>query len=823
MKRHIHRLAACIITLALLLGLCPVMGSAAFAGEDHLSVSEPSAKHSVLAGSQPMQAASAEEYGTLEISVQIEGARSASLSTKTFTVNVTDPYGYTDQYNVTCDIPTDELVSASTVALKGLFPGEYTVSLDRSGIDIDGNVLSGVSGEGSVTVVAGTTSSAYMTVSYQTTVAVEPEVTPPPKGSISVYLSVQGLPQSVLSGKQYTVTIAGAGTSKDYSLDCSGGSGALTLMNSLDPGEYTVDESRASAEIDGYTLEVWGESAVTVEAGGDASVSIINVYTAVVPETTPPQEVGGTTEEPAPTPENTPTPEETPEPTSTPIPYETPEPTPEPTVEPTVEPTPEPTPSATPEPTPTSTPTPTPTPTPVPDVTVYIDDRDEYIELPVHLLDEIEDVEDAVAAVQELTDRLTEEQKLSHTAIDIATLFAERAAALTAVVDTDAEDELLIDAALLHHVEDTVKQAVGMVGEELENNGVDVDRKLPKTIILYVGDRTSFVAKIDPDVLDTDVDKVRVETDRFAITFKLDDLEADLADLAADETLRFKAEEVQYTAKPSSQNDAQPCLFPMEITRAGGSGKLAVKLTMPESGITNPITLSLESGYSEKLYETMMLDQEATPSKYNPVTVSIDSKTTTSGTYTTETNEVNFTDIADKSAEMQEAIKNLASRGVLVGTTATTFSPDNSISRAEIATLLVRVLGLYDERAIADYSDVTRADWYYVGAASSQKAKLMSGFGDGMFHGLNVITKAEIIAAGGNVLIRYMDYETPSNLDLYLGRFSDGVPNWGRESIAVATQENVVVYRTDGLFLGESDMTRGDAAIVIDRLFRRIW
>ena len=871
MKHCIHRLAACIISFALLLTFCPMMGSAGTHLTSSASTPGQNIQYAPESGGDPSTGT-----GSLRVILYGEGAPPGAES-EIYNIQVAGPNGYIT--NLT--IPGYGSMTASN-----LEPGVYTVTEIRFAVP-DGYTLD-IQGEGSVTVEAGQEAEIRIVHYYgptppESALVDDPVVSPTPSedvtdspswGSLDVSYSCEVVGNAVLTVEN-EIHITGP---DGYSQTVPGGATGNMGLQGLTPGVYTV--TMTGGDISGYTRETTGGGEVVVEAGEVASVSFFTIYTpeptpepspsdepAVSPppvempsqepsptpsdeptptpiETTEPEPSPSDTPMPSATPEHTPTPLETPRPaptpsetpepepspSATPTPSATPEPTPSATPEPTAEPTPEPTPSGTPESTPTPTPTPaptstpTPTPTRLPDVTVYIDDRDENIKLPVRMLDEIEDAEDAVEAVQELVDRLTPEQKLSHTAIDIATLFAERAAALTAVVDTNSQDELLIDAALLHQVEETVKQAAGMVGEELENNGVDVDRKLPKTIILYVGDRTSFVAKIDPDVLTTDVDKVRVETDRFAITFKLEDLAADLNDLAADQDvyLQFKAEEVG-----DSETTAKPQMLLIATPKAAGnkadSGKLAVRLTMPEGGITNPITLSLSSEAGESQYQTMTLNDAATPSKFNPVTITMDSKTITSGAYTTETNEVDFTDIEGLSAEMQAAIKNLASKGVLVGTTATTFSPEETLTRGQIAILLSRVLGLYDERATTDYTDVTKANWYYVGAASCQKANLMSGVGGGRFNGDAVISKGEIIAAGGNVLMRYMDYETPANLELYLGRYSDDVPTWGRESIAVATQENIVVYRTDGQFLALSDMTRGDAAIVINRLFSRIW
>lgn len=63
----------------------------------------------------------------------------------------------------------------------------------------------------------------------------------------------------------------------------------------------------------------------------------------------------------------------------------------------------------------------------------------------------------------------------------------------------------------------------------------------------------------------------------------------------------------------------------------------------------------------------------------------------------------------------------------------------------------------------------------------------------------------------------------PSNPSSYLTRYKDGVVDWAQKEVALATKENLVVYRTDGTFKGSSGMTRGDAAIVVYRLFQKIW
>lgn len=451
-----------------------------------------------------------------------------------------------------------------------------------------------------------------------------------------------------------------------------------------------------------------------------------------------------------------------------------------------------------------------PTPAPAPESAYAYDTEDpgKDVVLPVDLLDKIATEDDAAAAVQSLTSSMTDAQKQSATGIDLATLYAERAAALAATVSCAAGDPIAVTAAQLSQVQTSMDGAAAKVASALANGGVSAVREMSKTVVFDAGSASSVVVRVDPDVLDAAADKVRVETDQFAITFALADMAADLKN----GVLEFKVEVVAGASGAAA-------LTPKVI---GTSGKLALQVTMPSGGITTPVTLSLKASAGSG-YETIKLNGSATPSKYNPVTLTMDGKTMNSGTYTTESNEIDFTDIADKSAEMQAAIKSLASRGVLAGTSATKFSPDETMTRGQIAILLSRVLGVYDDRIVSTFTDVSKGSWYYVGAASCQKVNLMSGTGDGKFKGDKEFTKVEIAAASSNVLTRFMGYKIPANPEQYLSRYSDTIASWATNAVALNTQENILLYRTDGQFAQGSQMTRGDVAIIIERLFSRIW
>ena len=403
----------------------------------------------------------------------------------------------------------------------------------------------------------------------------------------------------------------------------------------------------------------------------------------------------------------------------------------------------------------------------------------------------------AVEAVRDMVSGMTQEQKESPTGIDLATLYAEAAVAKAASKPVTGSD-ILINAANIADAAAEAAQTLSTVEDALANNGITTARYLSKTVTLTTSE-TDITIRIDPDILRTEVDKVRVETPDYALTFKLSDLVPDLTGI-----LTFKA-------APTN----------IEIL----SVKNAVNIEMPGGSMADPITVSLPTDKStDTTYQAVVSSTGTTAaSKYNPATTDIDGKVNASGTYTVETNEMDFTDITNKSAEMQQAIKYLAAHGIIMGSGGTNYSPNDSISRAELTALVLRALGKVDSKTTTSFTDVTPANWYYSTAASSQELGYITGFEDNTFWGTTTINKEQIVVVAARVLGGEMNYKTPSNTAAYLSKYSDTVVSWAQPQVALATRENLVVYRTDGTFSGAKNMTRGDAAIIIYRLFQRIW
>lgn len=427
-------------------------------------------------------------------------------------------------------------------------------------------------------------------------------------------------------------------------------------------------------------------------------------------------------------------------------------------------------------------------------------------------LDQVNDTESAVGAIKKMTGGMTSEQRYDPTGIDLATLYAEAASARAARKSVGT-DEITVSAATVADLESAASQASGAVESALVSSGVTTARYLANTVTLSAGETDKVSVKINPDILTANVDRIRIETATYALTLKVSDLAEDLK-----EPITITAEVLKDPAAVSGVG-AGAGLMPGSLNT-----KTTVKIDLPKVHLTNPITVSLPRNGDDTTYQALVKnDGSATASKFNPATVTMDGKINSSGTYTVTTNEKDFTDISTKSVEMQKAIRYLTSKGIINGTSATKFSPDNSISRQQIAALLMRALGKVDNTATTTFTDVPKSSSLYHAIASSQKHKVINGYSDNTFRGANVISKAQIVTVSGRVLTSEMNYKVPTDTGAYLGKYKDTVPEFAQSMVALATREGLVVYRTDGTFSGAKNMTRGDAAIILYRLFQRIW
>ena len=398
-------------------------------------------------------------------------------------------------------------------------------------------------------------------------------------------------------------------------------------------------------------------------------------------------------------------------------------------------------------------------------------------------LEAVTDKKTAKQVIELTTKDLTNEQKESATGIDKMTVLAEGAVANVAST-TKSEDTIHITETVVKELEPKAVETAETLEKTLTDNGVNTQRTITKTVKVKSTSSKKTV-KVVKDTAETAVDTVKVETDFASVS------------IPASAQTEFELTE-QDTNKVAVTFDTDKTTT-MKISFPGVTGDTTYMAVVDETG-------------------------KAIGGKYNPATGELEAKISESGVYSVVYNEKDFEDIKDKSAEMQNAIKTLAAKGIINGTSETTFSPDASISRAEIAALIVRTLSKLDPNEDGGFVDVTKDNWFFGVAGSSRKHGIINGYEDNTFRGNNVILKEQIIAVTARVLRNEMNYKTPENVSEYLTYTdAESLPGWAKEDIALAEMANIVLQRVDGQFVPQDEMTRGDAAIILMRLFNKIW
>ncbi len=178
-----------------------------------------------------------------------------------------------------------------------------------------------------------------------------------------------------------------------------------------------------------------------------------------------------------------------------------------------------------------------------------------------------------------------------------------------------------------------------------------------------------------------------------------------------------------------------------------------------------------------------------------------------------------FADMEGKPNEMRNAVGALSQKGIISGTGDNNFSPDSSISRAELASVVLRMTNKLDLTAESTFADVTKNDWFYAAAASSQKEGIISGYPDNTFHAAEPITKNQIASVMARVIIGYNI--TLPNVPVN-AQFTDEIAGWAEAVVNYVTAWNLIPPRSDGSFAGESPVKRGDAAVMLYRLYEVI-
>ncbi|WP_231506218.1 S-layer homology domain-containing protein [Paenibacillus sp. UNC451MF] len=167
----------------------------------------------------------------------------------------------------------------------------------------------------------------------------------------------------------------------------------------------------------------------------------------------------------------------------------------------------------------------------------------------------------------------------------------------------------------------------------------------------------------------------------------------------------------------------------------------------------------------------------------------------------------------------KDDVELLASKLVVKGMTDIGFAPDNRITRAEFAAILIRSLGL-SENSSSKFSDVKANDWYagVVGAASN--AGLVDGYEDGTFKPEANITREQMAVMVARAITAAGRKAAADSKVLASFTDSNTISGWAKDAVAQAVNAGIINGMTEHTFVPGQNASRAEAAVMMKRLLQ---
>lgn len=174
-----------------------------------------------------------------------------------------------------------------------------------------------------------------------------------------------------------------------------------------------------------------------------------------------------------------------------------------------------------------------------------------------------------------------------------------------------------------------------------------------------------------------------------------------------------------------------------------------------------------------------------------------------------------FDDIS-KSYAKNEIVR-LYNKNIIAGTSKTSFSPTQSITRAEFVTVLNRLLKIEPvEGPVNAFTDLNKKAWYYGSVQAAVQLGLANGQSETTFAPQKEVTRQEAA-----VWIARALKQTSASIN-NKKRYNDSsyIAQWANSSVLIVNQLGLMKGDAAGNFRPNDSMTRQEVAVLIDRVLQ---
>ena len=262
-------------------------------------------------------------------------------------------------------------------------------------------------------------------------------------------------------------------------------------------------------------------------------------------------------------------------------------------------------------------------------------------------------------------------------------------------------------------------------------------------------------------------------------------------------------------------------------TVSNGSAKASASTAAKDATVT--VTLSPDKGYKlDKITVTDASGKEVATTKKSDTSYTFTmpaSAVTVKVAYVKDDAAVvepttGFNDVADKDW-FADAVKYVADKGMMNGTSKTTFGPNDSTTRGMIVTVLYR-LENEPSAAAASFTDVVSGQYYTDAVAWANANGIVTGYGNGKFGPNDVVTREQLAA----ILYRYAQYK---KYDVSVGEDTNILSYADAQSVSAYAIPAMqwaggagIVNGSDGKLNPQNNATRAEVATMLMRYCEKV-
>ncbi|WCN37300.1 cadherin-like beta sandwich domain-containing protein [Aneurinibacillus uraniidurans] len=266
---------------------------------------------------------------------------------------------------------------------------------------------------------------------------------------------------------------------------------------------------------------------------------------------------------------------------------------------------------------------------------------------------------------------------------------------------------------------------------------------------------------------------------------------------------------------------------PLNFTVTGTYGDRTIDVAKFNAYVER--TIAIPDGVDpNKITTAIVVDSDGTVRHVPTKVVAIDGKyyvkvnSLTNSTYSVVWHPVAFQDVEHHWAKA--TVNDMGSRMVIGGVRNDKFNPDQDITRAEFAAIVVRGLGLKPESSSSPFTDVKTTDWYSSTVQTAYVSKLIGGFTDGTFRPNDKITReqAMVIIAKAMKTTGLQTKLQAKEAGELLQPFTDAnkASEWAKSSLADCLQAGLISGRNGKQLAPKEYITRSEVAALVQRLLQ---